>query len=267
MKIEYSIARTLFSGIAANSGGEGGSIESGATGGSDPDGRALAALVIQHLDSVHAAQQHLLQLWHIKKMKLDQCFQLRLFEQDCEKMFDWICHNREGFLANYVEIGRSYQLAKNLQEEHKHFTMSSMNVYVNINKILTMASRLLETQHYAAGHVRAVAGRLDRAWKEFAAGLDERTAVLSLSVVFHHKAEQYVDSVTGWSQACDAGNLPNEIPILESHIRQHQTLYEAMCQAYTEVIFISILDNTLSLRENIRLTFYVVKHNCIFDFD
>ncbi|KOC61451.1 Triple functional domain protein [Habropoda laboriosa] len=220
-------------GMAASS-GEGGSIESGATGGTDPDGRALATLVIQHLDSVHAAQQHLLQLWHIKKVKLDQCFQLRLFEQDCEKMFDWICHNREGFLANYVEIGRSYQLAKNLQEEHKHFTMSSMNVYVNINKILTMASRLLETKHYAAGHVRAVAGRLDRAWKEFAAGLDERTAVLSLSVVFHHKAEQYVDSVAGWSQACDVGNLPNEISILESHIRQHQTLYEAMCQAYTE---------------------------------
>ncbi|XP_076248755.1 trio Rho guanine nucleotide exchange factor isoform X3 [Calliopsis andreniformis] len=223
------------SGMTATS-SDGGSIETGgATGGTDPDGRALAALVIQHLDSVHAAQQHLLQLWHIKKIKLDQCFQLRLFEQDCEKMFDWICHNREGFLANYVEIGRSYQLAKNLQEEHKHFTMSSMNVYVNINKILTMASRLLETQHYAAGHVRAVAGRLDRAWKEFAAGLDERTAVLGLSVVFHHKAEQYVDSVNGWSQACDAGNLPNEIPILESHIRQHQTLYEAMCQAYTEV--------------------------------
>ncbi|XP_047358806.1 kalirin isoform X2 [Vespa velutina] len=216
-------------------GGEGGSIESGAAGGTDSDGQALATLVIQHLDSVHAAQQHLLQLWHIKKMKLDQCFQLRLFEQDCEKMFDWICHNREGFLANYVEIGRSYQLAKNLQEEHKHFTMSSMNVYVNINKTLTMAARLLETQHYAAGHVRAVASRLDRAWKEFAAGLDERTAVLGLSVVFHHKAEQYVDSVVGWSQACDASNLPNEIPVLESHIRQHQTLYEAMCQAYTEV--------------------------------
>ncbi|CAL7943982.1 unnamed protein product [Xylocopa violacea] len=224
-----------FNNSIASSSGEGGSIDSGATGGTDPDGRALAALVIQHLDSVHAAKRHLLQLWRIKRMKLDQCFQLRLFEQDCEKMFDWICHNREGFLANYVEIGRSYQLAKNLQEDHKHFTMSSMNVYVNINKILTMASRLLETQHYAAGHVRAVAGRLDRAWKEFAAGLDERTAVLSLSVVFHHKAEQYVDSVTGWSQACDAGNLPNEISILESHIRQHQTLYEAMCQAYTEV--------------------------------
>lgn len=65
--------------------------------------------------------------------------------------------------------------------------------------------------------------------------MDERTAVLTLSVTFHHKAEQYVDSVAGWSQACDVTILPNEITLLESHIRQHQTLYESMCQAYTEV--------------------------------
>lgn len=41
-------------------------------------------------------------------------------------MFDWICHNRDVFLMNYVEIGHSYKVAKELQEEHNHFTMSSM---------------------------------------------------------------------------------------------------------------------------------------------
>lgn len=41
-------------------------------------------------------------------------------------MFDWICHNRDVFLMSYVEIGHSYQLAKDIQEEHNHFTMSSM---------------------------------------------------------------------------------------------------------------------------------------------
>lgn len=48
----------------------------------------------------------------------------------------------------------------------------------------------MESGHYAAAHIRAVAARLDRVWKEFASGLDERTAVLALSVLFHHKAEQ-----------------------------------------------------------------------------
>lgn len=150
-------------------------------------------------------------------------------------MFDWICHNRDVFLLNYVEIGHTYQLAKQLQEEHQHFTMSSMNVYVNINRILSVASRLIEGGHYAAPHIRSVASRLDRTWKDFAAGLDERTAVLALSVIFHHKAEQYVDNVPTWKTACESANIPSEIMTLENCIHQHQNLYESMCQAYTEV--------------------------------
>lgn len=43
-------------------------------------------IVLQNLEAIHSSQQHLLQLWHHKKLKLDQCFQLRLFEQDCEKV-------------------------------------------------------------------------------------------------------------------------------------------------------------------------------------
>ncbi|XP_045464356.1 kalirin isoform X2 [Harmonia axyridis] len=200
-----------------------------------PDVADVKNLVLQNLDSVHSSQQHLLQLWHHKKLKLDQCFQLRLFEQDCEKMFDWICHNRDVFLVNYVEIGHTYQLAKQFQEEHQHFTMSSMNVYVNINRILTVASRLIEGGHYAAAHIRSVAARLDRTWKDFAAGLDERTAVLALSVIFHHKAEQYVENVPSWKSSCENMNIPSEILVLENSIHQHQNLYESMCQAYTEV--------------------------------
>lgn len=49
---------------------------------------------------------------------------------------------------------------------------------------------MIDTGHYALQHIRVVADKLDKAWKEFMAGLDERTAVLSLSVLFHHKAEQ-----------------------------------------------------------------------------
>ncbi|XP_060534993.1 triple functional domain protein isoform X2 [Cylas formicarius] len=216
-------------------GGGGGGREGESPDGLGPDAQDIKNLVLQNLEAVHSSQQHLLQLWHHKKVKLDQCFQLRLFEQDCEKMFDWICHNRDVFLLNYVEIGHTYQLAKQLQEEHQHFTMSSMNVYVNINRILSVASRLIEGGHYAASHIRSVASRLDRTWKDFAAGLDERTAVLALSVIFHHKAEQYVENVPSWKSASDNLNLPSEILMLENSIHQHQNLYESMCQAYTEV--------------------------------
>ncbi|XP_055319893.1 kalirin isoform X6 [Sitodiplosis mosellana] len=203
---------------------------------SNPDMAAIFQQVLQQLDSVHKGQQHLLTVWNHKKIKLDQCFQLRLFEQDCEKMFDWILHNRDVFQMSYVEIGHNYSLAKNLQDEHQKFAMASMNVGVNINRILAVAARLIEGNHYAAQHIRTVASRLDRTWKEFAAGLDERTSVLGLSVLFHHKAEQYCDSVASWAAACEATQPPpSEIQSLETAIRTHQSLYEAMCQAYTEV--------------------------------
>ncbi len=42
--------------------------------------------IMQLLDQVHSGQQQLLQLWQIKKAKLEQCLQLRIFEQDCEKV-------------------------------------------------------------------------------------------------------------------------------------------------------------------------------------
>ena len=64
------------------------------------------------------------------------------------------------------------------------------SIYTNINRILSEAGKLIEGGHYAASHVRGVAARLDKAWKEFAGGLDERTTVLALSVMFHQKAEQ-----------------------------------------------------------------------------
>lgn len=46
---------------------------------------------------------------------------------------------------------------------------------------------------------------------------------------------QYIESVAGWSGNCEVGQVSNDISVLEQTIHTHQTLYEAMCQAYTEV--------------------------------
>ena len=128
-------------------------------------------------------------------------------------------------------------MKKEFREQYVQRMLSYFqDVYVNINQILNVGSRLIESNHYASQHIRTVATKLDRVWKEFAAALEKRTSVLQLSVLFHRKAEQYVDNVQTWKQACDNNlNIPNEIIILESYIRQHQSLYESMCQAYTEV--------------------------------
>lgn len=51
------------------------------------DMQPSAAQISQRLDTVRASCQNLVQLWHVRKMKLEQCFQLRLFESDIEKVW------------------------------------------------------------------------------------------------------------------------------------------------------------------------------------
>lgn len=48
--------------------------------------QGLASKVSALLEELRAARQRLQQFWHGRKLKLDQCFQLRLFEQDAEKV-------------------------------------------------------------------------------------------------------------------------------------------------------------------------------------
>ncbi|KAI5626393.1 kalirin isoform X1 [Silurus asotus] len=105
-------------------------------------------------------------------------------------MFDWISHNKELFLQSHTEIGVSYQHAVDLQTQHNHFAMNSMNAYVNINRIMSVASRLSEAGHYASQQIKQISAQLDQEWKSFAAALDERSTILAMSAVFHQKSEQ-----------------------------------------------------------------------------
>ncbi|KAM9308253.1 triple functional domain protein [Gastrophryne carolinensis] len=187
------------------------------------------------LDRLHSTRQHLNQVWHQRKMKLDQCFQLRLFEQDAEKMFDWITHNKSLFLTSYTDIGTGHSQALDLQTQHNHFAMNCMNVYVNINRIMSVANRLVESGHYASQQIKQIANQLDQEWKMFAAALDERSTLLEMSAQFHQNAEQYMSNIDSWCKACGKVDLPSELQDLEDAIHHHQGIYEHITVAYSEV--------------------------------
>ncbi|XP_023388714.1 triple functional domain protein-like [Pteropus vampyrus] len=205
------------------------------SGSGNADLQSLLPKVSAMLDRLHSTRQHLHQMWHVRKLKLDQCFQLRLFEQDAEKMFDWITHNKGLFLNSYTEIGTSHPHAMELQTQHNHFAMNCMNVYVNINRIMSVASRLVESGHYASQQIKQIASQLEQEWKAFAAALDERSTLLDMSSVFHQKAEKYMSNVDSWCKACGEVDLPSELQDLEDAIHHHQGVYEHVTLAYSEV--------------------------------
>uniref|UniRef100_A0A8C2BSX1 Kalirin RhoGEF kinase n=1 Tax=Cyprinus carpio TaxID=7962 RepID=A0A8C2BSX1_CYPCA len=199
------------------------------------DFQSLVPKISTLLDKLQVTRQHLLQAWHNRKQQLDQCFQLRLYEQDAEKMFEWIGHNKELFLQTQTDIGVSYQHAADLQTQHDHFAMNSMNAYVNISRIVSVATRLCEAGHYAAAQIQQISGQLDQDWKSFASALEERSAILAMSSVFHQKSEQFLSSMEGWVKSCGEGGLPTATQELEMAIHNHQNLYEQVTAAYTEV--------------------------------
>uniref|UniRef100_H3CV36 Trio Rho guanine nucleotide exchange factor a n=1 Tax=Tetraodon nigroviridis TaxID=99883 RepID=H3CV36_TETNG len=199
------------------------------------DTQGLVPRISQLLDKLHSTRQHLHQAWHVRKLQLDQCFQLRLFEQDAEKMFDWIMHNKGLFLAGYTEIGNNHPHAMELQTQHNHFAMNCMNVYVNINRIMSVGNRLLESGHYASQQIKQISGQLEKEWKAFAAALDERSSLLEMSASFHQKCDQYMSNVDSWCKACGEVDLPSELQDLEDGIHHHQGLYEHITATYSEV--------------------------------
>ncbi|KAG9355723.1 hypothetical protein JZ751_000561 [Albula glossodonta] len=181
------------------------------------DTQSLVPKVSGLLDKLHSTRQHLHQMWHVRKLQLDQCFQLRLFEQDAEK------------------IGTNHPHAMELQTQHNHFAMNCMNVYVNINRIMSVGSRLLEAGHYASQQIKQISSQLEQEWKAFAAALDERSTLLEMSAAFHQKCDQYMNNVDSWCKACGEVDLPSELQDLEDAIHHHQGLYEHITAAYSEV--------------------------------
>lgn len=70
------------------------------------------------------------------------------------------------------------------------FFCLTQNVYVNINRIMSVGNRLLESGHYASQQIQQISGQLEQEWKAFAAALDERSTLLEMSASFHQKADQ-----------------------------------------------------------------------------
>lgn len=53
---------------------------------------------------------------------------------------------------------------------------------------------------------------------------------------------QFLSEVEAWCKVCSEGGLPSEMQELELAIHRHQSLYEQVTQAYTEVKAFVVLE-------------------------
>jgi len=73
------------------------------------------------MEQLRVSKQKVQNLWQQKKLKLEQCLQLRNFEQDCAQMMEWLSYNNKCVFMNYTDIGHSYTSAFELLQKHEQF--------------------------------------------------------------------------------------------------------------------------------------------------
>lgn len=88
-----------------------------------------ASKIKEPMEQLRTSKQKVQSLWQQKKLKLEQCLQLRMFEQDCTQMMEWLNYNNKSVLMNYTDIGQSYASAFDLLQKHEAF---HKNCFVSI---------------------------------------------------------------------------------------------------------------------------------------
>ena len=187
------------------------------------------------IEQLRQAKQKIHHLWQQKKLKLEQCLQLRIFEQDCAQMMEWLNYNNKCVLMNYTDIGQSYASAYELLQKHELFHKNCFSGAASIQHITGVANKLIASAHYASNLINLKTGKLDKEWQLFHSILQNRQKILSASCMFHNKADQYLNKVTEWKAQCSSNQIANSVQEAESLLKKHHELSDEISQIYAEV--------------------------------
>ncbi|VDM96077.1 unnamed protein product [Thelazia callipaeda] len=196
----------------------------------------LSALI----NSLRTSKDEIFMQWEARRQKLDHCYQLKLFEQDADKMFEWIRSHYALSMQRLLEIGDSEQSTSMLLAEHLDFITAANNTEVNISHVTTVAKRLREIGNYGKVQIENVALRLDEEWRRFKQINDQRSRLLDLSLSFHRKSHIYLSNAPSWLHKITSdssrrmGQYSGEE--LEAAIAEHERFGEVFLQTYAEAV-------------------------------
>ncbi|XP_077140490.1 spectrin alpha chain, non-erythrocytic 1 isoform X3 [Ranitomeya variabilis] len=149
----------------------------------------------EKLDILDQQRASLEKAWVQRRMMLDQCLELQLFNRDCEQAENWMAA-REAFL-NSEDKGDSLDSVEALIKKHEDFDKAINVQEEKIAALQSFADQLISAEHYAKGDIASRRNEVLDRWRRLKAQMIEKRSKLGESQTLQQFSRD-VDEIEAW---------------------------------------------------------------------
>uniref|UniRef100_A0A4W3JFT4 Spectrin alpha, non-erythrocytic 1 n=1 Tax=Callorhinchus milii TaxID=7868 RepID=A0A4W3JFT4_CALMI len=149
----------------------------------------------EKLDILERERADLEKAWIQRRMMLDQCLELQLFNRDCEQAENWMAA-REAFLAS-DDKGDSLDSVEALIKKHEDFDKAITVQEEKIAALQSFADQLIASEHYAKGDISNRRNEVLDRWRRLKAQMIEKRSKLGESQTLQQFSRD-VDEIEAW---------------------------------------------------------------------
>uniref|UniRef100_A0A4W4GYX2 Spectrin alpha chain, non-erythrocytic 1 n=1 Tax=Electrophorus electricus TaxID=8005 RepID=A0A4W4GYX2_ELEEL len=150
----------------------------------------------QKLEALDRERADLEKAWVQRRMMLDQCLELQLFNRDCEQAENWMAA-REAFLAS-DDKGDSLDSVEALIKKHEDFDKAINVQEEKIAALQSFADQLISADHYAKPEIfKRLLLILTTRWRHLKAQMIEKRSKLGESQTLQQFSRD-VDEIEAW---------------------------------------------------------------------
>ncbi|ROL47439.1 Spectrin alpha chain, non-erythrocytic 1 [Anabarilius grahami] len=149
----------------------------------------------QKLEALDRERADLEKAWIQRRMMLDQCLELQLFNRDCEQAENWMAA-REAFLAS-DDKGDSLDSVEALIKKHEDFDKAINVQEEKIAALQSFADQLISADHYAKPEIFNRRNEVLDRWRRLKAQMIEKRSKLGESQTLQQFSRD-VDEIEAW---------------------------------------------------------------------
>uniref|UniRef100_A0A3P9IJC5 Spectrin alpha chain, non-erythrocytic 1 n=1 Tax=Oryzias latipes TaxID=8090 RepID=A0A3P9IJC5_ORYLA len=179
----------------------------------------------QKLEALDQERADLEKAWVQRRMMLDQCLELQLFNRDCEQAENWMAA-REAFLAS-DDKGDSLDSVEALIKKHEDFDKAINVQEEKIAALQSFADQLIGAGHYAKPDITNRRNEVLDRWRRLKAQMIEKRSKLGESQTLQQFSRD-VDEIEAWiseklqTATDESYKDPTNIQVLTGSLSKHQ---------------------------------------------